>query len=277
MMKKTIVIKLGGSSLQNLGTLQELVALTLGYRKLNYKVVLVHGGGPAINQELTARGIEWKFINGQRQTTPQMMEVIEEVLTQKVNSMVVGNLLTAGIPAVGMSGANNKTLLCSQANSELMQVGKVEAVNTKAIEKCLGLKPMPTPVIAPIGIGAGGEKYNINADWAAAKIAIALNAEQLVFLTDQNGILDQDKELVAHATPVHIYKMIEEGVISGGMYTKVMTMMSALNAGIQKVRVLNANAASGILNPHRGHEIGTLLAQNPVHMKAELFEYGQAN
>lgn len=277
MMRKIIVIKLGGSSLHNLGTLQELVSLTLGYRKMKYNVVLVHGGGPAINQELTSRGIEWKFINGQRQTTPEMMNIIEDVLVNKVNSMLVSNLLAAGIPAAGISGANANTLFCSQANSELMQVGKVEAVNTKTIEKCLSLKPSTTPVIAPIGIGAGGEKYNINADWAAAKIAIALNAEQLVFLTDQNGILDRDRELVSHATPVQIYKMIEEGVISGGMYTKVITMMSALNAGVQKIRVLNANAASGILNPHRGPAIGTLLAQNPVHVKAELFEYGQAN
>jgi len=258
-MKKKIVIKLGGSSLQKLGTLQELVALTRGYRKKNYDVILVHGGGPAINQELTSRGIQWKFINGQRQTTREMMAVIEDVLAKQINSMLVANLCAAGIPSVGISGAQEKTLLCTQANAELMQVGKIELVNTAVIEKILQLELSPTPVIAPIGIGAKNEKYNINADWAAAKIAIALQAEKLIFLTDQNGLLDQDSQLVHYATPRSINKMIEDEVISDGMYTKVMTMMTALNSGIQQVRVLNANVASHLLT---NTKIGTLLVNN---------------
>jgi len=277
MMKQKVVIKLGGSSLQNFGVLQELVTLVAGYRHLKYDVVLVHGGGPAINQELTQRGIEWKFINGQRQTTHEMMAVIEDVLANKINSMVVNNLKAANIPALGLSGATANTLLCTQANAELMQVGKVEEVNVTEIEKCLRMKRSPTPVLAPIGIGAADEKYNINADWAAAKVAIALQADQLIFLTDQNGILDHDKQLVTHATPVQIDKMIEDGVISGGMYTKVMTMISALNAGVQKVRVLNASVASEILNPLRGHEVGTLLIPTAVNTTTEVFTYGQAN
>lgn len=257
-MKKKILIKLGGSSLQNPGTLQELVTLTRGYRENNYDVILVHGGGPAINQELTARGIQWQFINGQRQTTPEMMGVIEDVLASKINSMLVETLKDAGIAAVGLSGAQQKTLFCTQANAELMQVGQVEDVNPVLINASLLAAENPVPVIAPIGIGAQGEKYNINADWAAAKIAIALQAEKLIFLTDQNGILNQDKELVQEAVPPLLHQMIEEGVISGGMYTKVMTMMTALLSGIQQVRVLNANVASHLLTREN---VGTLLAQ----------------
>jgi acetylglutamate kinase len=271
-MRKKILIKLGGSSLGSPGTLQELATLTRGYRQKNYDVIIVHGGGPAINQELTSRGISWKFINGQRQTTPEMMTVIEEVLVKNVNSLLVTLLRTADIPAIGFSGAQDQTLFCTQANAELMQVGKVVSVNTGAIEKILQLKFSPTPVIAPIGIGANNEKYNINADWAAAKIAIALQAEKLIFLTDQNGILNQDKQLVHQASPRLINKMIEEEVISGGMYTKVMTMMTALNSGIQQVRVLNANVASHLLTDDK---IGTLLSEDHPDTKKEVTEWNR--
>ena len=255
-MKKIIVLKLGGSSLQNPGTQQELTSLVRGYRAQGFDVVVVHGGGPAINQELTARGIEWKFINGQRQTTLEMIDVIEDVLAVQINSHLVATLIAADIPAVGLSGAQGQTLLCSQASEELMQVGKIEAVNTALIETALTLDGAPTPVIAPLGVDAAGAKYNINADWAAAKIAMALKAEKLVFLTDQNGILDQNSQLVQHATPRLINKMISDGVISGGMYTKVMTMMTALTEGVGQVRVLNANVASQLL---QNEQLGTVL------------------
>lgn len=258
-MKKKIVIKLGGSSLQNPGTQQELTALVRGYRDQGFAVIVVHGGGPAINQELTLRGIEWKFINGQRQTTPAMMGVIEDVLAGQINLHLVATLIAADIPAVGLSGAQEQMLLCSQASEELMQVGKIEAVQSDVIEKTLTLPNEPTPVIAPIGIDAAGAKYNINADWAAAKIAMSLKAEKLVFLTDQNGILDQNGQLVHHATPHLINKMINDGVISGGMYTKVMTMMTALTAGVGQVRVLNANVASQLL---LNEQLGTALTDD---------------
>jgi acetylglutamate kinase len=265
-MKKKIVIKLGGSSLQNPGTQQELTSLVRGYREQGFAVVVVHGGGPAINQELTLRGIEWKFINGQRQTTLEMIDVIEDVLAVQINSHLVATLIAADIPAVGLSGAQGQTLLCSQASEELMQVGKIEAVQAALIEKALTLDSAPTLVIAPIGIDAAGAKYNINADWAAAKIAMSLKAERLVFLTDQNGILDHNRQLVHHATPRLINKMINDGVISGGMYTKVMTMMTALTAGVGQVRVLNANACSQLLMTD---EIGTVLTDDQTSITKE--------
>ncbi len=269
-MRQKIVLKLGGSSLQDPGTLQELIALVRGYRETNYDVIIVHGGGPSINQELTSRGIQWKFINGQRQTTLEMMDVIEGVLSDKINSMLVTALRAANIPAVGISGAQEKMLLCIQASAELMQVGQVESVNTAIIEKNLQFDLNFTPVIAPIGIGEQNEKYNINADWAAAKIAIALQAEKLIFLTDQNGVLGAHKQLLHHATPPLLHQLIEEGVISGGMYTKVMTMMTALQAGVQQIRVLNANVASHLL---RNHNVGTLLVDDQFKVKKEVLEW----
>ena len=111
-------------------------------------------------------------------------------------------------------------------------------------------------MIAPIGIDSSGEKYNVNADWAATHIAMALNAKKLIFLTDQNGILDQQKNLVTKATPQLIDQMIESGVISGGMFTKVKAMTTAIDAGIRQVRVLHASFASRLL---ASEAIGTLL------------------
>lgn len=253
---KRILIKLGGSSLQNPSTIKELVKLVKGLQLEDYRVVIVHGGGPAINQELTSRGITWQFINGQRQTTPEMMSVIEEVLAVKINSMLVDILRAADVQAYGLSGAQNKTLFCTQANAELMQVGSIQNVNVEDIENVICNEADSVAVIAPIGVGSENEKYNINADWAATKIAVALQVEKLIFLTDQNGVLDANKELVKVLTPQLTNEMIEAGIISGGMFTKVNTMLSGLREGIGQVRVLNAGAAGELL---KTPDMGTVL------------------
>ena len=125
-MKPIVVIKLGGSSLGNPETVEQLASLVKGYQKRRYRVVVVHGGGPAINAELTKRNITWQFINGQRQTTPEMMKVIDEVLTKQVNGQLVENLKLQGVTAVGLSGADAEILFCTQATIELMRVGQVE-------------------------------------------------------------------------------------------------------------------------------------------------------
>jgi acetylglutamate kinase len=270
MTKKRIVIKLGGSSLQNAVTLEQLTLIVRGYRNRNFDVVLVHGGGPAINAELQRRGIGWKFINGQRQTTPQMMSVIDEVLAGTVNSAVVDGLKLAGINAFGLSGANG-ILSCTQLSYELGQVGSVEHVDTSSIVMALAHADRPTPVIAPIGFGASGEKFNVNADWAATKIAVALKAEKLIFLTDQNGILDRSQKVVRTAGPKLISEMIEDGVISGGMCTKVLAMMMALDSGVEQVRVLNASDSSRVFSRSR---VGTLLKYDKsTKRKEELHEH----
>ncbi len=245
-MKKRIVIKQGGSSLADPTTLSELSAIVAGYQQRGFDVVLVHGGGPAINAELVKRGITWKFIDGQRQTTAEMMLVIDQVLGQKVNSDLVDGLHHSGIKSIGLSGSDDRILFCQQLNSELGQVGSIEEVNALSIDTALSEGLLP--VIAPIGIGQNGMKFNVNADWAATKIAIALNAEKLIFLTDQDGILGDKKQLIRRTTPLHIQQLISEGIISGGMCTKANAMMSALQYGVTQVRVLNANQSSQIFS-----------------------------
>lgn len=255
MMKKRIVIKLGGSTLNSTQTLQRLATLVRGLQSTGHQVILVHGGGPAVNAELTKRQITWKFIDGQRQTTPEMISIIEEVLAKKVNSMLVESMRDAEMNAIGISGAAG-LLFCRQASPELMQVGEVQSVNREMLESLLNGADQPLPVIAPIGIGSDGQKYNINADWAAAQIAIAVRAKKLIFLTDQDGVLDQNRQLVVKAKPSMLQLWMAQGVIAGGMSTKVKAMMAALSAGVLQVRVLNANSADDLL---ADENIGTLL------------------
>lgn len=257
-MKNKIVIKLGGSALHNKETVRELATLIRGYQKRRYKVVLVHGGGPAINESLTKENISWKFIDGQRQTTPQMMQVIDRVLGKEVNGALVENLKLEKVSAVRISAADAGILFCSPARKELMLVGKVDSVNTTAIEAILHQFGGKVPVIAPIGIGKNGEKYNVNADWAASQIAVALQAKKLIFLTDQEGILDEQKKLIPLAHPEMMEQMMSTGVISGGMSTKVKAMVTALNSGIAQVRVLHASFAGLLLSAGK---MGTVLSQ----------------
>lgn len=248
-LKKRIVVKLGGSALDQPATLKELAKLVKGYQERNYDVVVVHGGGPAINNELVSRGITWKFIDGQRQTTPEMMTVIEKVLAGDVNQKVVASLRSNEIPSVGLSGARDQILLCApSANTELLQVGTVEQVNVYAIDTILRYATTSVvPVIAPIGVGVFGNKFNINADYAATQIAIALKAEKLIFLTDQFGIWGENKETIKVANPRTLEGLMLQGVIVGGMATKVRAMIQAISKGVKQVQVLHASIASRLL------------------------------
>ena len=248
-----VVIKLGGASLLDPNTQAEVINAIREYRKYDYDVVLVHGGGPAINAALTEKNISWNFVNGQRVTTPEMISVIHDVLFNTVNSDLVNRLSDADIPAMGLSGAENQLLFCSQASPELGLVGQVDMVSTQKINDIIAKNYVP--VIAPVGIDINGQMYNINADWAAAKIASALKATKLIFLTDQNGILDADKNLIETANHETLQNLLKTETVSGGMYTKVLTVVDALNNGVSQVRILRGTqACDGLWSD----EVGTM-------------------
>ncbi len=245
-----VVIKLGGASLQDETVLATFTTALKEYRKYGYQVIVVHGGGPAINKELTNRNIQWNFYQGQRITTPEMIGVIEEVLHGKVNAQLVQHLQNEGIPATGVSGAENNTLFCSQASIQLGLVGNIEHVNTESIEKAM---LSSVPVISTIGVGQKGEKYNINADWAASRIASALGAKYLIFLTDQKGILNEGMDLIPELSISGLHTLIEEEIVQGGMLTKTKTILSALENGVKAVRVMNGkDCAKGLWSNHVG-------------------------
>ncbi len=246
-----VVIKLGGASLQDESVLKVFIKALKEYRRYGYQVIVVHGGGPAINQELTLRQIQWTFFQGQRITTPEMIGVIEEVLHGQVNHQLVTHLKNENLPALGLSGAENNTLFCSSISEKLGLVGHIEHVNTEIIETAM---IHSIPVISTIGVGGRGEKYNINADWAASRIAQALKAQYLIFLTDQKGILNQFHKPIPELNPLELYNLIKDEIVQGGMLTKTKTILSALENGVKAARVMNGQDC---VNGLWSNQIGT--------------------
>ena len=245
-----LLIKLGGAALQDQALVSSICKDLKILRSVGVQVVVVHGGGPSINQELQARGIQWEFIDGQRVTTPEMMEVIEMVLCGLVNRRIVRALNAAGVKAVGMSGSDASTLSCKQASVKLGQVGLIEKVDTSIIHSILGTQQEEQgaiPVIAPIGIGMEGEAFNINADWAASRIAQALGIRKVLFLTDQEGVLDAHGRLLTELDAAELENLIETGVVKGGMLAKVQTILHALRNGVTDVHILNARRPNGLI------------------------------
>ena len=259
--QKRIVFKLGGAALQNDQLVQGLCEDLLLLRSLGVDVIVVHGGGPAINQELTLRGISWEFIGGQRKTTPEMMQIIEMVLCGSVNRRIVRELHQGGGRAIGISGTDARTLVCRPAGEHLGQVGVVEKVNKTLLETILNLPTAPrtVPVVAPLGIGRDGSSYNVNADWAATHIAVALEACKLIFVTDQDGILNSDGKLLSELDAGDLEGLIEQKVVSGGMLAKTQTIIHALNSGITEVHVINGKRPHALLEElFTDHGVGSL-------------------
>jgi len=243
MKKPRVLIKLGGAALVDDSVLDTISEALLTYRHEGVEVILVHGGGPAINAELTRRGISWKFLNGQRVTTPEMMCVIESTLCGSVNRQLVRHLGSKGLPTVGFSGVDNHTLMCKPVSMELGLVGAVQVVNCDWIEELLATTAEPIPVIAPIGIGVNGEAYNINADWAASYLAAALGVQHLIFLTDQMGILNSTGQLIPAMNQFELQLLVDRQIVTGGMLTKTNAILYALKNGVRTVRVMNGKDA----------------------------------
>lgn len=259
----TVVVKLGGSILQDdelLSSICEDVALV---RAVGVKVVIVHGGGPAINEELTRRGIKWEFVEGLRVTTPEMMTVIETVLCGNVNRRIVRGLNGAGLRAVGFSGLDAGTLVCRQADKRLQLVGEIERVNTQLVLETLSMEDdlgfRGVPVIAPIGVGRDGQSYNINADWAASRVASALGVTKMLFLTDQDGILDQEMKLIPELDAGEVEQLIEDGTVKGGMLAKARTILHAIQNKVTDVHIMNARRPHAIIEElFTDHGVGTV-------------------
>jgi acetylglutamate kinase len=238
-----VLIKLGGAALKAPDTMALAATTLASYRDMGYQVIVVHGGGPAINQELSRLGITWEFVGGQRVTSTRMMEVIEATLCGHVNKHLVRYFGAQGLPVIGLSGADQRTLLCTQASPELGQVGSIQEVNAGWIEEILASPSAPIPLVAPVGVGYKGEAFNINADWSAAYLAAALKVEQLLFITDQTGIMDEEGQIIRHVDSDGLENMIECKTVGGGMLAKVRAVLFSLKNGISSVSIMNATDA----------------------------------
>lgn len=233
--RKRIVIKLGGSTLEGLNK-----AFFHNLKKLQqdgYEVIITHGGGPAINRALAASQIESHTLNGIRVTSEDAIEVVQTTLIGKVNPALVAELNKAGITAVGLNGFDGNLLVASYMDKKTYgYVGEVQTVNTVLLDTLLA--DGNVPVIACVGVTLDGQSLNINGDTVASAVALAVNAESLLLVTDVAGIriedVYQDK-----VVPSDIAKWIEEGHIYGGMIPKVQGALVCLGAGIPSVQIVN--------------------------------------
>ncbi|NVL89858.1 MAG: acetylglutamate kinase [Desulfobacterales bacterium] len=256
---KTIVIKYGGHAMVE-GHLKEGFARDITLMKfIGLHPVVVHGGGPQIGLVLEKMGIDSQFIDGMRVTDEPTMDVVEMVLVGKVNKEIVAQINQQGGKAVGLSGKDGGLILSkklhlvrSQAEDkppeiiDIGMVGEVVAVNPESIQTLE--EGGFIPVIAPVGVGDSGETYNINADWVASKVAVALNAAKLILLTDVEGVMDDmNGSLISSVKTEVVKKMLEEGAISGGMIPKIQCAMEAVHQGVERVHIIDGRKPHAVL------------------------------
>ena len=253
-----VVVKYGGHAMG-----EEETALRFGrdmalLEQVGVNPVVVHGGGPQINAMLKRLNVKSTFVQGLRVTDEEMLDVVEMVLAGPVNKQVAEAITRAGVMAVGISGKDGglirarklqRTYRDPESNIEqvldLGFVGEPESVNPKVLQLLIGADIVP--VVAPVGVGADGQTYNINADTAAGAIAGALNAERLLMLTDVAGVLDPEKRLIPEMTVAEVKAGIAAGWIAGGMIPKVETCIYAIERGVKGAVILDGRVPHAIL------------------------------
>lgn len=234
---KTVLIKCGGSTLKQLSTnffssLKEL-------QRHNYSIVIVHGGGPDINSMLTKLKVDVEYVNGLRRTNEGTLQVVEMVLSGQTNRELVQSLTKNGLNAIGLNGSDAHLLKGDYIDKErLGYVGEITEVNVSLIQLLLAQDIIP--VITPIAVNKDGGKLNVNADYAAAAVAKALKVEQCIFVTDVEGIMIAG-EVVHSIGKDAIEHYVENGEIYGGMIPKVVSALSAIEKGIESVRIVSGD------------------------------------
>lgn len=236
--KKIVVVKYGGAAMveepYKVSFAEDIVLL----QSLGMHPVIVHGGGPEVTLAIKQYGLESKFIDGLRVTDLLSLKISEMVLSGTVNKEIVSQINAQGGLGVGLSGKDGKLIQAKKMehpSADLGYVGKIEKVNPKLIFNLINNGYIP--VISPIGMGLDGNTYNINADTAASHIAVALNAQKIIFLTDVKGIL-KGEELISELNKQETANLIDTGVISGGMVPKVQGMLYALENGVGSVHII---------------------------------------
>lgn len=252
---KTIVVKYGGNAMTDEKLKQSFARDVVLLKLVGMNPVVVHGGGPQIDEMLKRVGKKGEFIQGMRVTDAETMSVVEMVLGGQVNKEIVNLINQHGGKAVGLTGKDGnfirarKLLMASQDNPEQMidigQVGDIVAIDPSLI--ALLDSGDFIPVIAPIGVGPDNETYNINADVVAGKIAEILKAEKLVLLTNTPGVLDKAGNLLTGLTPKNIDDMVADGTLSGGMLPKISSALDAARSGVKSVHIIDGRVEHALL------------------------------
>ena len=254
----TVVIKLGGHAMGSDEAMDSFANDVVLMRQVGVNPVVVHGGGPMINDMLDRLSITSDFVNGKRVTDAATMNVVEMVLSGVVNKRIVQAINRAGGRAVGLSGKDANLMICEQTDPDLGLVGTPTQLDP-SILRTLFEKSM-IPVIAPLGAGRNGETFNINGDTAAGAIASALKADRLLLLTDVSGVKNSTGEVVTDITADQIRDMTEAGVIAGGMIPKTETALDAIASGVRAVVILDGRAPNAcLLELFTNHGAGSII------------------
>ncbi|MCR5785607.1 MAG: acetylglutamate kinase [Eubacterium sp.] len=240
--RKIIVVKYGGSAMTDEGLKKSVIEDVTLLKLVGFKPIIVHGGGKEISRWVSKVGMEPKFINGFRVTDEDTMEIVEMVLN-KVNKSLVDKVLQLGVKAVGISGKDGGLLHVTKKytdGKDIGYVGDVDCVDPKIIYDLLEKDFLP--IIAPTGIDDDYNTYNVNADDAASAIAKAVKAEKLAFLSDVEGVymdMDKPESLISELRVSEAYKLIKDGIISGGMLPKINNCIDVVENGVQRVHILD--------------------------------------
>jgi acetylglutamate kinase len=253
----TIVIKYGGHAMVDEQLKEDFARDVTLMRFIGLNPVVIHGGGPQINLVLERMGIRSTFVRGMRMTDEPTMDVVEMVLGGKVNKSIVAQINRQGGRAVGLSGKDGGLIIAQKLQIVYQEENKPpEIIDPGLVGEVTDIRPdiIHTltqrgfiPIIAPVGVGDKGETFNINADLVAAKISIALGAERLIFLTDVDGVLSRNGELISSINTADVHRMLKEQSISGGMIPKVEYALDALKNGTEKVHIINGRKRHALL------------------------------
>ncbi len=247
---KVVVVKYGGNAMLNEELKEAVMDDIVLLNTIGIKVVLVHGGGPEINKMLDKVGKESKFVDGLRYTDEETMEIVQMVLTGKLNKDIVGILLQKGGRAVGLSGVDSGLIRAKKTDKDLGYVGDVTHVNPEILTSLLNEGFIP--VVSTVALGEQGDdaRYNINADTAAAKIAVALRAEKFVQLTNVPGVLrniDDPSTLIKRIEKSALGSLKATGIIAGGMIPKIDCCLTALEGGVPRTHIIDGRVPHSLL------------------------------
>lgn len=262
---KTVVVKYGGNAMINPELKQAVMSDIILLSLIGIKIVLIHGGGPEISGMLKKLDIESKFVNGLRYTDKETAEIVQMVLAGKTNKDLVSLIEVSGGKAVGLCGIDGAMIKAEKLNDgfDYGYVGEIVSVDPKPIMKIL--EENYIPVIATVGIDDEGQVYNINADTAAAEIAAALHAENIITLTDIPGLLkdvNDPSTLISHIKVDDVEELIKSGIISGGMIPKMKSCEKAVRSGVNKAVMIDGRVPHSILIEMFSDEgIGTLMTK----------------
>jgi acetylglutamate kinase len=260
-----IVVKLGGTLLDEAASRENIAAQLVSLSGRGVRLVVVHGGGKQMTRYLADRGIESRFVNGLRVTGPETLDAILKVFAGSVNHELVASLNRAGVPAVGLSGLDALLAEAEQMDPDLGAVGRIIKSNPDLLDLLTGHGYLP--VVACVAGDRQGRVYNVNADQMAAACAAAFAAQELIFLTDVEGVLDTSRQVRPRLTTAQSERLIRDGVATGGMQAKLSAAQAALRGGVARVLIAPGAASQVLERILSGEPVGTQLVSSEVYAR----------